>query len=193
MPKLKRLLLKVFPVFFSRQLEKARELLPTEFAGERDSIIKAMAENQITTLLEVLFYEKLIAHDPEIIKVMGKENLEEAVKNGKGMIILSAHFGNWEVMGYTLTRMGFPLHVMARPQAVDQMTEFMNSFRERRNVKVIMHNAMPECLKLLGQGKTVGLLSDLNAREWGYQVSFFGRNASFTAPRLFLQYAVVPR
>lgn len=185
-PKLKRLLLKVFPLFFGRQIERARELLPVEFAAQRDEIISAMAENQVATILEILFYEKLLQHDPRFVTVIGKEHLDNALSRNKGMIILSAHFGNWEVMSYTLARMGIPLNVMARPQAVDQMTEFMNSFREKRNVNVIMHNAMPECLKLLAQGKPVGLLSDLNAREWGYQVAFFGRNASFYSAPVIL-------
>lgn len=185
-PKIRRLLLKVFPLFFARQINRAAELLPEEFSDRRDEIIAGMAHNQVTALLEVFFYEKLLAHDPEFITVIGKEHLEAAAAKNKGFIILSAHFGSWEIMGYTLSRMGYPLHVMARPQAVDQMTEFMNSFRESRNVKVIMHNAMPECLKLLNKGKIVGLLSDLNAREWGYQVNFFGRNASFYSAPVIL-------
>ena len=185
-PRIRRLLLKIFPLFFARQIGRAEELLPEEFYHRRDEIIKGMAYNQITALLEVFFYEKLLAHDPEFISIVGLEHLEKAAEGKKGFIILSAHFGSWEIMGYTLSRIGYPLHVMARPQAVDQMTEFMNSFRESRNVKVIMHNAMPECLKLLSQGKIVGLLSDLNAREWGYQVSFFGRNASFYSAPVIL-------
>lgn len=185
-PKIRRLLLKIFPLFFARQINRATELLPEEFSDRRDEIIAGMAHNQVTSLLEVFFYEKLLAHDPEFITIIGQEHLEAAVAKSKGFIILSAHFGSWEIMGYTLSRMGYPLHVMARPQAVDQMTEFMNSFRESRNVKVIMHNAMPECLKLLSKGKIVGLLSDLNAREWGYQVNFFGRNASFYSAPVIL-------
>jgi len=185
-PKIRRLLLKVFPLFFTRQINRAAELLPEEFSDRRDQILADMAHNQITSLLEVLFYEKLLAHDPDFVTVIGREHLETAVARNKGFIILSAHFGSWEIMGYTLSRMGYPLHVMARPQAVNQMTEFMNGFRESRNIKVIMHNAMPECLKLLSKGKVVGLLSDLNAREWGYQVNFFGRNASFYSAPVIL-------
>ncbi len=185
-PKLKRLIKKVFNLVFAREIAKAEKLLPAEFADKKGEILKGMADNQVSTLLEVFFYEKLLEHDPDFISIEGLEHLEEACRNQKGFIILSAHFGNWEVMGYTLSRLGYPLHVMARPQAVNQMTDFMNSFRERRNVRVIMENAMPECLKLLSQGKTVGLLSDLNAREWGYQVEFFNRTASFYSAPVIL-------
>jgi len=185
-PKLRRLLMKVFPLVFAQQLRRADELLPAEFAGCKDEILRRMIENQAQTILEVFFYEKLVDHNPDFIKVVGREHLEEATRKGKGIIILSAHFGNWEVMGYELRKMGLPLHVLARPQAVNQMTEFMNSFRERRGVKVIMEKSITESLKLLHQGKTVGMLSDLNAREWGYQVEFFGRNASFYSSPVIL-------
>jgi len=183
-PKLKRLLLKVFPLIFSKEIQRARELLPAEFADRKDAIIAGMAENQVMTLLEVFFYEKLLAADPEFVQIEGRENIEEALAGKRGIIILSGHFGNWEVMGYTLTKMGIPMHVMARAQAVDQMTAFMNSFREKRGEIVIMDNTIPAALKLF-QNKTVGLLADLNARERGYQVRFFGRAASFySAPVL---------
>jgi len=185
-PKLRRLLMKVFPLVFAQQLRRADELLPAEFAECKDEILRRMIENQAQTILEVFFYEKLVDHNPGFIKVVGREHLEEATRKGKGIIILSAHFGNWEVMGYELRKMGLPLHVLARPQAVNQMTEFMNSFRERRGVKVIMEKSITESLKLLHQGKTVGMLSDLNAREWGYQVEFFGRNASFYSSPVIL-------
>ncbi|MBU1107949.1 MAG: lysophospholipid acyltransferase family protein [Candidatus Riflebacteria bacterium] len=178
-PKLKRLLLKAFPIIFAKEIQRARELLPVEFAERSDSIIAGMAENQIMTLLEVFFYEKLLAADPDFVQIEGREYIDNAVAQNKGLIILSSHFGNWEVAGYTLAKMGLPLHVIAREQAVDQMTRLMNSFRENRGITLIMHNTIPAALKLLANKKTVGLLSDLNARERGYQVRFFGRTASF--------------
>lgn len=185
-PRLTRLLFKASPLFFSKEIERARELLPPEFAEQRTKIIAGIAKNQIATLLEVIFYEKLLAQDPDFITVVGKEHIDAALANKKGMIVLSGHFGNWEIIGYTMAKMGIRLNVMARPQAVDQMTRLMNSFRERRQVRVIMSNALPECLKLLSNGRSVGLLSDLNAREWGYQVNFFGRNASFYSAPVIL-------
>lgn len=178
-PKLKRLLLKVFLVIFRKEMELAKELLPTEFQADKDRIVKGMAENQIMTLLEVFFYEKLLAADPDFVKMVGRDNLEKALSENKGLIILSAHFGNWELVGYALAKIGVPLHTMARAQAVDQMTKFMNGFREKRGIKMIMENLLPASIKLLRQNKCVGLLCDLNAKNNGYQVPFFGRTASF--------------
>lgn len=160
-------------------MKRAKELLPAEFSQRADSIIRDMTRNQVATLLEVFFYDKIKRENPDFVKITGRENLEKAVKEHGTFIILSAHFGNWEIIGYELAAMGYPLHVVARPQAVNQMTEFVNSFREKRGSKVIMGNNIIESLKLIKKRKVVGLVSDLNAREWGYRVSFFGRCASF--------------
>ncbi len=179
LPKLQRLFLKVFPLVFRREIQRARELLPAEFRANADRIIRGMTINQVATLLEVFFYDKIKEQRPDFIRIEGRENLEKAVAEHGTFIILSAHFGNWEIIGYELAAMGYPLHVVARPQAVNQMTEFINSYREKRGSKVIMGNNIIESLKLIKKKKVVGLVSDLNAREWGYQVDFFGKTASF--------------
>ena len=179
LPRLKRLLLKVMPLFFAREMNRARGLLPVEFAPQSDKILSGMVQNQVSSLLEVFLYEKLLAADPQFIRVEGKEHLDAARKAGRGIIILSGHYGSWELVGYTLIRLGFDLHAIARPQALNAMTELINGFRERRGLKMLMENNLPSALKLLRKGGVVGIVSDLNARERGYRVTFFGREASF--------------
>lgn len=178
-PRMHKFLMKVVPMFFQKELKRAQELLPPEFGPAGKRILKKMARNQVWNILEVFLYEKLIEAYPDFISIEGGEFLEDAVKKGRGIIILSGHFGNWELIGYTLARMNLPLHVIARPQAVNRMTEFMNSFRNERGVKVLMDHNLSSSLKLLKEGAVVGIVSDLNAREWGYRVKFFGRHASF--------------
>lgn len=179
LPRLRRLLLKVFPLVFAAQTRRAAELLPAEFAPRREAILRGMTVNQVMNLLEIFFYEKLLAARPDLVQIEGGEHLERARQAGRGLIVLAAHFGNWELQAYTLVRLGLPLHVIARPQALDQMTAFMNSFRERRGVRVLMANNLTESLRLLGQGAAIGIVSDLDAKEHGFLVPFFGRPASF--------------
>ena len=177
--RLKRLLRKAIPVFFSRQMERARELLPEEFARDREKIISGVIDNQVLTLLEVFFYEKLLAADSNFIHVTGVEHLEAARRAGRGILILSAHFGSWELVAYTLVKMGYPLQIIVRPQAINQMTELINGFRERRGMRILMENNLNAAMKILRDGGMIGIVSDLNARERGYRVPFFGREASF--------------
>ena len=179
LPKLKLLLLKVFPVFWKKELLRAEKLLPEEFAQNKNAILKKMLENQVLTILEVLFYEKLVEAKKDFVTVVGKEHLKRALDLKRGIIILTAHYCNWELLGYELVKMGLPLIVVARAQAVSQMTELMNSYRNKRGVRVLMSDTVTDALSILKSGGALGLLTDLNAREHGYQVEFFGKKASF--------------
>lgn len=177
--KLKLLFLKAVKVFGSKECQKARELLPTEFSDRKEEILHGMIDNQIMTLLEVIFYDKLIKENPGFCKSEGWEIIERLQKEGKTPCFLTGHFCNWEILGYEVVKHGLALTVIAREQNLNQMTQFINSFREKHGVSVVMHNNINEAIKLLRAGKSTAIVADLNAREWGYQVDFFGRNASF--------------
>ncbi|MBF0545140.1 MAG: lysophospholipid acyltransferase family protein [Candidatus Riflebacteria bacterium] len=191
--KIAHLLMKIMPVIFKHELKRASELLPEEFQGKRSKILHGMIANQANNLLEIIFYENLLAHNPDFITISGIERLEKARKEGRGAILLSAHFGNWELVGYKLAELGFDMNVIARPQAIKQMTELMNEFREKRGVKILMKENLTASLKILKQNGFVGIVSDLNAREKGWQVDFFGRKASFyIAPVLLAMRSKAP-
>lgn len=178
-PRLARLLRKLMRFIFRKQMQRAGELLPAEFSDRREAILSGMEKNLVLNLLEIFFYEKLLAADPEFISVSGREHLDAALARGKGIVLLASHFGNWELVGYTLARLGYPISVIARPQAANRMTEFMNSFREGRGIKILMDHNLAASLRALRKNGMIGVLADLNAREKGYLTTFFGREASF--------------
>jgi KDO2-lipid IV(A) lauroyltransferase len=186
MHKLKLLLLKVFPLFWQKELDAARKNLPLELKPQSDVIVRKMLENQILTILEVLLYEKLMKAHADFVTIEGMEHLQWAKDQGKGIIILTGHYCNWEVLGYTLVKMGLPLTVVARAQASDEMTNLMNSYREKRGVEVLMGSTTAEALTVLKNNGTLGLLTDLEAKEYGYLVDFFGKKASFYATPVLL-------
>ncbi|MFZ2956869.1 MAG: lysophospholipid acyltransferase family protein [Candidatus Ozemobacteraceae bacterium] len=179
LPKLERLLVKLLSPFYLHEFRRAEALLPDEFFAKKEEILAGMMHNQARNLLEMILYEKLCADDPQFLTLDGREHLDTALAAGKGAIILSAHYGNWEMAGYKVSTAEHPLHVIARPQAIDRMTELIKEFREKRGVQVLMKDHMTVSMKVLQEGGLVGIIPDLNAREWGYQVPFFGRIASF--------------
>ena len=183
--KLKLLFIKLIKIFGKKECQRAEEFLPKEFEDRKKEIIHGMIENQALTLLEIIFYDKLMKDNPNFCRFEGLGFIEELQKNGKVPCILAGHFCNWEVLAYELIRAGLDMTVIARPNNLDQMTDFINNIRAKHGVKVVMHNNIIEGIKLLKSGKSVGIVADLNAREWGYQVDFFGRNASFySAPAI---------
>ncbi len=178
-PKLKLLLIKAIKTFGTKEINKAYELLPVEFSDRKDSIIHGMIENVALNVLEIIYYDKIIKANPDFCKFENWEIVENIKKQGKTPLLLVGHFCDWEVMGYELVKAGLDLTVIARPNNLQKMTDYINSLRQNHKLRVVMQNNIMEAIRLLHHNMPVAILSDLNAREWGYQVDFFGRNASF--------------
>ena len=117
-----------------------------------------------------------------IDKYIEIENLDraiEAAQNPKGMIFLSAHFGNWELATITSVFKVCPLYVLARDQKMRKLNELLNIAREMKGNVVIRKSAdIKNIFRVLRQGKAVGILGDQNAGSNGEMLDFFGRPAS---------------
>jgi KDO2-lipid IV(A) lauroyltransferase len=113
------------------------------------------------------------------VSIEGLEHLLEARKKGKGVILLSGHFGNWELLGITLAQRGFAFHVVARRLDNPFLNAWVNRRRSMTGNKVIAKKqAMKTVLTLLKNGESVGFLLDQNAGSGeGVFVPFFNRPA----------------
>jgi KDO2-lipid IV(A) lauroyltransferase len=125
----------------------------------------------------------------EHVKVMNIERIETAARNPGGMLLVSAHFGNWELSTYTSVVNGFPLYVLARDQKMQRLNELLNKLRESKgNIVVRKGLDVKNIFRLLRGGKSVGLLADQNAGASGELIDFFGRPASTaTGPYRFAE------
>ena len=191
--KIGRLITKLFYLLGRKDINKARELLPKEFEKDKETIIRKMVENVALLIPEVVLYDKSIAENPNYCRFENWEIIDNILKQNKFPIILTCHFGNWELLGYSLVKAGFDLNVIARSNNLQKMTDLINSYRKSHGVNVIMHDNILEASKLAREGKVPAILADLNAREYGYQVDFFGRNASFySAPVIISMRSKMP-
>ncbi|MCK4852480.1 MAG: mitochondrial fission ELM1 family protein, partial [Candidatus Omnitrophica bacterium] len=123
------------------------------------------------------------------VRVRNMERIEKAAKNPGGMILVSAHFGNWELSTMTSAVKGFPLYVLTRDQKMKRLSELLNLLRESKGNTVIRKGSdVKKIFKVLRAGKSIGLLADQNAGISGRLVDFFGRPASaVTGPYRFAQ------
>ncbi len=110
------------------------------------------------------------------VTVEGQGNLDEAVKKGKGILFLSAHFGNWELLGIAMSASGSPLNVIARPLDNPKIDRLLTSFRSMTGSRVIpKKGALRGILRRLKNGERIGILIDQNtSRDEGVFVDFFG-------------------
>ncbi len=110
----------------------------------------------------------------------GEKHLRAALGKGKGVLFLTAHMGNWELMALaTPIRFDFPLHVMARPLDYKPMDAVLTEIRTRTgNVVINKDQSAGMVAGLLRQNQIIGILLDQNASWYeGVYVPFFGRIA----------------
>jgi KDO2-lipid IV(A) lauroyltransferase len=115
------------------------------------------------------------------VDVQGAGILASAVAGGKGVILFTAHYGNWESTTNFFVHAGCRLAVIARRMKNPWVNDFVNGIRARRGANMLMHrNAVRESLRWLKSGGVVGLLIDQRITDGGLQVPFFGRPAHTT-------------
>lgn len=134
-------------------------------------------------LMECLFLPSLSAQAiRDYVSISGLGHLHEAEKKEKGVLILIAHFGNWELLGLAFNLYRLPSSVVARPLDNPYLDRLVESMRTQYGNRVIAKKgAVKEIMKCLAQKGRVGILIDQNAstRE-GVFVDFFHTPASTT-------------
>jgi len=114
------------------------------------------------------------------MELVGHDHLERAAARGKGILLLSAHLGNWELLASSHALTAFPLSIVVRPLDEPLLQRLAERFRRRSGVELIgKRRALSEIVEALRQGRMVGVLLDQNSsRSEGVFVPFFRVPAS---------------
>jgi Kdo2-lipid IVA lauroyltransferase/acyltransferase len=95
------------------------------------------------------------------------------------VIMVTGHFGNWEMVGFSTAAMGFPTTSIARPLDNPYLNTHVLRLREKTGQKILFKEGMTEeALGELQRGRPLGLIADQDAGRRGFFVDFFGRKAS---------------
>lgn len=109
----------------------------------------------------------------------GFENLKKAHAQGKGVIYVTGHIGNWELSGGVLAS-HFPLYVVAAMLKPDALNDFVLHLRERLGIKIVlrgMPGATKDLIRVFKENRVLGLLIDQDTDVDGTFVEFMGRPA----------------
>jgi KDO2-lipid IV(A) lauroyltransferase len=119
--------------------------------------------------------------------IVGFEAFRAAVEQGRGVILVTGHIGNWELGGAAFSARGLAVDAVAKGMANPLFGADLESSRRRVGVGLVDLTGAPrEALRSLRRGHVLGLIADQNAREQGIFVPFLGRAAStFRGPALF--------
>ena len=150
-------------------------------AGGLEELVGAVFENLGRTAVDVARAGRLLrSAGPTIFRIDGLERIVEARARGKGVLLLTAHFGPWELLPLSAALHYEPIHVVARPMDNPWLDDWLTRLRERGGNHVIRkRDAVQAILQVLRRGETVGILIDQHVSEnEGVVVPFFGRPAS---------------
>ncbi len=107
------------------------------------------------------------------------EALRLQLERRTGVILLTAHFGNWEIAGYTMAALGFPSVSVARRLDNPHLDRYVFQVREAAGQRIVdKKGAMKDVPEVLDAHGSVGFVADQDAGRKGAFVDFFGRKAS---------------
>jgi KDO2-lipid IV(A) lauroyltransferase len=114
---------------------------------------------------------------------VGLAHLREAERNKRGVIFLTGHLGAWELHSFGWSALEYPLNFLVRPLDNPRIEEMIEKIRTRFGNRAIdKQSAARQSLRVLREGGTLGILSDLNTQtREGVFVPFFGKLACTTA------------
>ncbi len=118
---------------------------------------------------------------PHYFTISGLKHYQNAESQGKGVLMLGAHFGNWELYPIVAHMANLPLRIVYRPLDAPFLDRYLKDIRTRFGAGTIStrHGAMGKMYKSLRRGNAVGLLMDQGADfDNGVFVDFFNRRAA---------------
>ncbi len=164
-------------------MKNLRRAFPEFTESRRRRITQGAFQQAGRTAVEMLWSAALNDRTlPEVAVFEGREHLDAALAAGRGALITTAHFGNWELMGVTLAHIGVPMNVIARAIDDPQVEAVLHRLRTRTGARVIhKDSAVRAALRALRAGEVVGVLIDQNTLpSQASFVPFFGQTAATT-------------
>jgi len=114
-----------------------------------------------------------------VVDIRGEENLRKALDRGKGVVYVTGHIGNWEVMAHAVAA-GHPLSVVAAPIEPEQVNDMIVGLRAGMGVRTILRNrpgATKELIRIFRENRILGILIDQDTDVESAFVDFMGKPA----------------
>lgn len=171
--------------YYTRGRQRALDNLRASFPDKDEDWIhrtgRRSFEHIAMLAVDVLFTPKLIRRDnwreysihknTELVKWMMQEH--------KGLLMVTGHYGNFEIIGYMMALFGFDIYSVARPLDNKFINDYLYGVRRRAGQKIIDKKGASGMMNnIISDGATLCFIADQDAGKKGLFVDFFGRPAS---------------
>ena len=154
----------------------------TKKRAEITKIVKDCFTNMSKGMLEMLAFLDQPQSLDKMVCLSGKDNLDQALAKGKGVIMLSAHFGNFPLLLTKLAILGYKVNIVLRKMRDEKTDEYFYKKRMAFGIKSIYTQPRATCVKniisVLRNNEIVFMLMDQNFGTGGVFVDFFGKKAA---------------
>lgn len=164
-------------------------------AWEIRAIAKAVFVHFATVVVDVIRMPVIIRSGiNELISTEGIEHLDQAFKTGKGAIITTCHFGNFELLAAWMAQNGFPMKVVGTALFDPRLDQILVEIRNASgNTAITRGENTREIIRTLKKGEALGMLIDQDTKSQGVFVNFFDKPAHTpTGPAVLARRLNVP-
>jgi KDO2-lipid IV(A) lauroyltransferase len=160
--------------------DNLRHAFPEATAADRYELERGMWEHLLLMIVEIAHANRVI-HKTTWRRHLRIHGMEEMVRQfwlERPKVILSGHYGNFELAAYLFGLFGLRIFSVAREMDNPLLDRFVTEFRESRGQKILpKRGSAPDVAQVLAENGAIGLLGD-QAADRGCWVEFFGRPAS---------------
>lgn len=153
---------------------------PEKSEGERAGIARQMFVNLGRSAMEVTSIRSYDARLTEYMTERDPGLLRDALGRGKGIVFVTGHLGNWELMARLVTRVGRPVHAVAKRGGDARLMGLVERWRRQGGVTTLWRedaSTARALLRVFRRGEVLGILVDQDTAVQGVWVPFFGRPA----------------
>lgn len=146
--------------------------------AQRRAIRLAVCQNVATLFLELFKFATLTRDQiMRTVRLEGVEHMRRALERGKGALLVSAHYGNWEAAGARTAAEGFNVAVVARDASDASVASLINASRSGVQLAVIGKDDLKAMVAHLRSNGVLAILPDQHSNESPVRVNFLGRPA----------------
>ncbi len=171
--------------FYHRGRKRALDNLRASFPEKSEQWIhqtgRRSFEHIVMLAIDVLFTPRLVKkyNWRNYSCYRNAERAKWMMKEGRGLLMVGAHYGNFEIIGYLMGLFGFNIYSIARPLDNKYINKYLYGVRKRMGQKIIDKKGAAELMpQITSTGATLGFIADQDAGRKGIFVDFFGRKAS---------------